>query len=135
MVRKLAEKTLCPEDFTLTEKTLERMARQYPTVDIERTLEKFVLNAESKGWVYANWQMAFINYVDNADKYGGVYFKQGKVQDPAWIRVLREANQYGFRGPLPHETPSIYETQFNLWRTAPKTQRDMSVVSELFKAR
>ena len=61
-----------PEDFRLTEKTIERVERENFAIDIPKTLDKFVLNAEAKGWMYKNWQAAFVNYIDNGAKFGGV---------------------------------------------------------------
>lgn len=121
-----------PEGFELTEATIARVERANFAVDIPKTLEKFILNAEAKGWMYKNWQSAFINYVDNGEKFGGVYYKLGKQQDPAWKRVLAEAQKFGFREPLPHESPGIYETQFNQWKSAPK--RTVNVTDLLKRA-
>ena len=112
--------TGCPEDFQLTEKTFARVERDYPTIDIQKTLNKFVLNAEAKGWMYRNWQLAFVNYCDNGAQYGGVFYKSGRAADPLWIPILTEAKPYGFRDPYPHDTPSSYRTDFNLWKSREK---------------
>lgn len=128
--------TGCPEPFELTPNTLARLERDRPTIDIAKTLDKFVLNAEAKGWMYRNWQAAFVNYIDNGEKFGGVFYKQGIVEDPKWARVLSEARKFGFRLPLQHETPGSYETQLNTFKGAAKdkpTARDMSAVTNLFK--
>lgn len=109
-----------PEDFQLTEKTVARVLRDFPTVDLEKTLEKFVLNSEAKGWMYRNWQSAFVNYVDNGAQYGGVFYKTGRAADPRWLPVLSEVKPYGFRDPLAHETPSSYRTSFENWKREDK---------------
>ena len=57
----------------------------------------------------------------NGKLYGGVTYKQGRNDDPLWAPVLQDARQFGFRDPMPHETPSSYRTQLMLWRNQPKT--------------
>lgn len=108
--------TGCPENFSLTDKTLARLAKDYSTIDVNKTLDKFVRNAEAKGWMYRNWQSAFLNYCDNGEKYGGVIYKQGLSDDPRWKPILAEVAPYGFRAPYPTETPSVYRTDFELWK-------------------
>lgn len=110
----------CPEDFQLTEKTVSRVLRDHPMIDMDKTLEKFVLNAEAKGWMYRNWQSAFVNYVDNGAQYGGVFYITGRAADPRWIPVLNEVKPYGFRDPQNHETPNSYRTEFEMWKRADK---------------
>lgn len=113
--------TGCPEDFQLTEKTIARIGRDHPTVDIEKTLDKFVLNAEAKGWMYRNWQSAFVNYVGNGNMYGGIFYKQGNAQDPKWIPLLAEARSYGFREPTALEpTPGTYRTALESFKRSAK---------------
>lgn len=111
-----------PEDFKLTEKTIATVEREYPTVDIAATLIKFVRKAEAGGWMYARWQSAFLNYLDNGQKYGGIAYKVGRAADPIWKPVLAEAGQYGFRLPFEHETPGSYRTQFHLWKDEAKRE-------------
>jgi hypothetical protein len=123
MPRKTLPVTGCPEPFLLTEKTLARLAKDYPKVDVEQTLDRFVRKADAIGWMYRNWQSAFLNYCDNGEKYGGVVYKQGRAQDPRWIPILSEAAPYGFREPHPHETPDTYRTQFNWWKDEQKKSR------------
>lgn len=108
--------TGCPEDFALTEKTIARIEREYPTVDIQKTLQKFVLQSEAKGWMYRNWQSAFVNYCDNGKAYGGVVYQEGPKQDPRWVQILAEVTPYGFRAPQTHETPQSYRTEFEQWK-------------------
>jgi hypothetical protein len=120
-MRKTLPMTGIQEDFTLTESTQARIARDYPSVDVPATLDRFVRKAEALGWMYRNWQAAFLNYLDNGSKYGGVVYVVGKAADPLWKPVLEEAGKYGFRLPMPHETPSSYRTQLMLWRSEPKT--------------
>ena len=105
-----------PEDFQLTEKTVARIEQRDFSIDIPQTLEKFILNAEAKGWMYKNWQAAFINYCDNGKQYGGVFYKAGRAADPKWVPVLNEAKPFGFRDPESHETPASYRTSFENWR-------------------
>jgi len=124
-MRKTLPLSACPEDFKLTERTIETIERDYPTIDIEKTRRKFVLQAEAKGWMYKNWQSAFVNYCDNGERYGGVVYKQGRSQDPRWTPILSEVAPYGFREPYPHETPDSYRTAFNLW----KSQQNRAPVS------
>lgn len=123
-----------PEDFQLTEKTVARVLRDHPMLDVEKTLEKFILNAEAKGWMYRNWQSAFVNYVDNGAQYGGVFYKTGRAADPRWLPILAEAKPYGFRDPYPHDTPATYRTDFEMWKRAEKRSVPVIDFSSALKA-
>jgi hypothetical protein len=107
-----------PEGFALTGKTEAWVIEKYPTVNIEGTLERFIESALAHGRMYADWQAAFRSWVRKAieNKWDGVEFKKGREQDPRWIPVLSEAKPYGFRDPLPHETPDSYRSYFNTWK-------------------
>lgn len=107
-----------PEDFRLTDTTLEFMAKEYPAIDVERTLTIFKDKAEALGWMYSSWQASFRNYVRNSAKYGGVAYIEGRAQDPRWQPILSLAKPYGFRAPQEHETPSSYRTAFEAWKSA-----------------
>jgi hypothetical protein len=108
--------TYLPIDFALTEKTLTWLAEKFSTIDLVETMERFTDNAAAKGWVYRDWQAAFRNYVRNGQKYGGVVYQQGRVQDPLWQPVLAETQRYGFRAPDKNETPAGYRTNFENWK-------------------
>lgn len=112
--------TAIPEDFQLTEKTIARVEQSDFSVDIPKTLNRFILKAESHGWIYKNWQSAFLNYVANGKDYGGVEYKIGRAADPRWLPILAEAKPYGFRDPLAHETPGSYRTEFEQWKRIEK---------------
>lgn len=129
MPRKSLPMTGIAEDFRLTERTLERVAKDYASVDLPATLDRFVRKAEALGWMYRNWQAAFLNYLDNGQKYGGVVYIVGKAADPLWKPVLDEAGKYGFRLPYATETPSSYRTQLMLWRQTPPEQAQSNVRS------
>lgn len=116
MSRKLLPMTGIPDGFVLTDKTRATVESEYPTIDVDATLEKFRRKADAGGWMYKSWQSAFLNYCDNAQKYGGVVFRQGRAQDPLWVRVLNETRPYGFRMPHPHETPQSFRTSFESWK-------------------
>lgn len=105
-----------PEDFRLTDTTLEFMSKEYPTIDVERTLTLFKDKAEAGGWMYSSWQASFRNYVRNSAKYGGVAYTEGRAQDPRWQPILALASQYGFRAPTEVETPVSYRTEFERWK-------------------
>jgi hypothetical protein len=105
-----------PENFKLTDSTLEFCAAEFPNVNIDATLKIFSDKADAGGWLYTNWQAAFRNYLRNSEKYGGAVYKNGRAQDPRWKQILAEVAPYGFRAPLPHETPSSYRTDFELWK-------------------
>lgn len=113
-----------PEGFELTDSTLAWLAEKHPTIDVDDTLERFTDNAAAKSWAYRDWQAAFRNYVRNGKLYGGVTYKQGRNDDPLWAPVLQDARQFGFRDPMPHETPSSYRTQLMLWRQAPQVSEE-----------
>lgn len=118
MPRKAAA-TAIPESFALTEKTITWVSEKYPTVQIDETLERFIEKALADGWMYADWQSGFRTCVRKGVDNGWnsiVRFKKGRAQDPKWIPILSEASPYGFREPLPHETPDTYRTQFNFWK-------------------
>lgn len=118
-MRKTAPGTAIPRDFKLTDKTIAWVNEKYPTVHIEDTLERFVETATAHGWMYADWQSGFRTCVRKGVDNGWnsiVQYKRGRAQDPKWIPVLSEVRPYGFRMPLPHETPEIYRTQFNHWK-------------------
>ncbi len=112
--------TFLPDDFRLTEKTLEWLAAKSPTLNIDETLEIFRDKAAAKGWSYRDWQAAFRNYVRNGRKFGGLVYKAGRDQDPRWMPVLAEARQYGFREPTTAESPAGYKTALDVWKTAQK---------------
>ena len=112
-----------PEGFVLTEKKIAWVDERYPSVNIERTLERFTESALANGRMYADWQAAFRTWVRNAveNKWSsGVEFKKGREQDPAWMPILGEVRPYGFRAPMPHETPGSYRTEFNMWKDKQK---------------
>lgn len=125
MTRKSAAITQIPEGFVLTEKTIKFVSERFPTVNIEATLERFTDSALQHGRMYADWQAAFRTWVRKAveNKWDGVEYKKGRAQDPRWVPVLSEAAPYGFREPLPHETPDSYRTQFNWWKDEQKHGR------------
>jgi hypothetical protein len=128
MSRKQMPVTGIPKDFALTETTLLYITQTFPTVNIEKTMERFTDSALQHGRMYADWQAAFRTWVRKAieNKWDGVEFKKGREQDPRWQPVLAEVAPYGFRAPLPHETPSSYRTDFELWTG--KQNRDRSPV-------
>lgn len=128
MPRRTLPTTGISEDFQLTEKTIARLERDYPTVHIERTKDRFERKAKANGWMYRDWQAAFLNYCDNAQKYGGVEFKRGRDQDPLWIPVLNEARSYGFRVPEWQETPDSYRTSLKLWMSKKELGKKAPVV-------
>jgi hypothetical protein len=118
MPRKQMPVTGIPKDFTLTETTLIYITTTFPTVNVEKTMERFVDSALAHGRMYADWQAAFRTWVRKAieNKWDGVEFKKGIEQDPRWTPILSEVAPYGFRKPMPHETPGSYRTEFNLWK-------------------
>lgn len=118
MPRKQMPVTGIPESFKLTETTLLYISVTFPTVNIEKTLVRFTESALAHGRMYADWQAAFRTWVRKAveNKWDGVEYKKGREQDPAWMPILNEVAPYGFRQPLPHETPGSYRTDFNLWK-------------------
>lgn len=105
-----------PENFKLTDATLDFCAAEFPKVDIAPTLKIFRDKAEANGWLYSNWQAAFRNYLRNSEKFGGAAYKQGIAEDPRWKPVLSEVAPYGFREPERQETPDSYRTAFNIWK-------------------
>lgn len=118
MAKRSAPMMTIPEDFVLTEKTVAWVQEKYPTVNIDGTLERFVDSSHAHGRMYADWQAAFKNWVRKAieNKWDGVEYKQGRAQDPRWMPILNEVRPYGFRMPLPHETPGSYRTEFENWK-------------------
>lgn len=128
MPRRTLPTTGISEEFQLTEKTLARLAKDYPTVDIEGTQDRFERKAKANGWMYRDWQAAFLNYCDNGQKYGGVEFKRGRDQDPLWMSVLNDARRYGFRVPERHETPGSYRSALNSWVGSQESSRRGAVV-------
>ncbi|MGQ0836343.1 MAG: hypothetical protein ACT4O5_15765 [Gammaproteobacteria bacterium] len=122
MAKKSMPMTGIPAGFKLTETTLLFVNERYPTVDIERTLERFTESALAHGRMYSDWQMAFRTWVRKAieNKWDGVEFKQGRAQDPKWTPILAEVAPYGFRQPYSHETPGSYRTDFELWKSKQK---------------
>jgi hypothetical protein len=122
MVKRAMPISGIPDDFQLTEKTIAWVNEKYPTVNIEGTLERFTESAQAHGRMYADWQAAFKTWVRKAieNKWDGVEFKQGKVQDPKWISILKEVEPYGFRKPHALETPQAYRTSFESWQRTQK---------------
>lgn len=124
MAKKCAPMTAIPEGFVLSEKTIAWVNEKYPTVQIEETLERFIETAEANGWMYADWQAGFRTCVRKGVDNGWnsvVRFKQGRAQDPKWLPILNEVHPYGFRMPLPHETPGSYRTEFESWKRKQET--------------
>lgn len=114
--------TFIPEDFELTPRTLAWLEKNYPQVDVEKTLEKFKRDADAKGWMYRNWQRAFEGVVDKGIANGWrtiVTLKGGKEHDPKWAPILHEARKHGFRDPHELESEGAYKTQFEMWRREP----------------
>lgn len=118
MSRKAMPISGIPEDFKLTEKTIQWVSEKFPTVNVEGTLERFIESAQAHGRMYADWQAAFKTWVRKAieNKWDGVEFKQGKAQDPKWVSILKEVEPYGFRKPHGLETPQAYRTSFETWK-------------------
>jgi hypothetical protein len=118
MVKRVMPISGIPEDFRLTEKTIGWVNEKYPTVNIEGTLERFVESAQAHGRMYADWQAAFRTWVRKAveNKWDGVEFKQGRVQDPKWTSILKEVEPYGFRQPHALESVNAYRTAFEMWK-------------------
>lgn len=118
MTRKQMPVTGIPAGFKLTETTLSIVSDRYPTVDIDRTIERFTESALAHGRMYADWQAAFRSWVRKAieNKWDGVEFKKGREDDPRWKPVLSEVAPYGFRAPELQETPDSYRTAFNSWK-------------------
>lgn len=124
-----------PEDFLLTEDTKNFLAREFANIDMEKTLEIFRDKAEADGWMYSNWQAAFRNYVRNAQKYGGVAYKNGRAEDPRWQPILAIAKPYGFREPSEHETPASYRTAFETWKGEQKRATNVLPFEQEFARR
>jgi hypothetical protein len=136
MARRSLQVTGIPEDFKLTEKTISYVTEKFPTVNIEGTLERFTESAQAHGRMYADWQAAFRTWVRKAieNKWDGVEFKQGKVQDPKWISILKEVEPYGFRQPHSLESVGAYRTSFEMWKRTQKTARPVAPVLEFGQA-
>lgn len=117
MSRKQMQVTGIPEGFALTEKTLAWVDARYPNVDFDGTLERFTESALAHGRMYADWQAAFRTWVRKAieNKWDGVEFRKGRIQDPRWKSVLEDARKYGFREPEIQETPDSYRSQLSRW--------------------
>ena len=122
MSRKALPLTGLPEEFALTEKTIAHVNERFPTVDIEKSLERFCESALAHGRMYSDWQAAFRTWCRRAieEKWDGVVFKKGRDQDPRWAPILAEVKPYGFRQPQAHETPGSYRTEFELWKSREK---------------
>lgn len=119
-----------PDPFELTPATLAWLAKKYPQVDADETLEKFVLDAKAKGWMYANWQAGFQGIVRKGMDNGWrsiVTLKGGREFDPKWQPILQEAKKFGFREPHETEAHGPYRTAFEMWRAQPQP-REQNVV-------
>lgn len=96
---------------------------EYPQLDPEKTMSRFIDYAEDSGRMATIWTACFKRVIRTGveKKYDGiVVYKEGRAADPKWIPILSEVELYGFRGPLPHETPDTYRTQFNFWKAEQK---------------
>jgi hypothetical protein len=130
-MRRVLPQTALPQDFKLTEKTINWVNEKYPTVDVETSLERFIETAEANGWMYADWQAGFKTCVRKGVDNGWnsiVRYKQGRAQDPRWIPVLSEVEPYGFRAPYPQETPETYRGEFNSWKRKEEASKRTGVV-------
>lgn len=121
MARKTLHTTGIAEDFALTAKTIAYIEEKFPTIDIDKTLELFSEHCQANGTMYADWQAGFRTWVRRnvEEKWKGVVYKLGRVQDPAWVPVLAEAKKYGFRDPVSVETPQAYRTALERWKDRP----------------
>ncbi len=57
------------EEWEPSEKTLDKMYKQYPEVDIEYDKEKFIDHYLSTGGVSADWNATFRNWIRRSDEY------------------------------------------------------------------
>lgn len=99
------------------QKTINWVSAKFPQVEIEGTIEKFVLSALANGRMYSCWNSAFKTWVQRSieKKWDGCAFKEGREFDPKWLPVLSEAHPYGFRNPHEYETPEVYRTELRRW--------------------
>lgn len=122
MARKAMPMTGIPAGFKLTETTMLYVSDRFPTVDIDKTLERFSETCEANGTMYADWQAGFRTWVRRnvEEKWKGVVYKLGRSQDPAWSNIVADAKRFGFRDPEFQETPSSYRVAMERWKDAPK---------------
>lgn len=98
--------------FALDDALREWLDREWPTIDPVKTVELFRDKALAKGWVYADWNAAFRNYIRKSLEWGGVAHKPG-LHDPAFSHLIEHARSIGFRMPQPHESAGVYRTALN----------------------
>lgn len=114
------------EKFPELKKWLEK---EFPTVDPDATMIRFIEYAEDSGRMASKWTACFKRIVrcgmENNWK-GICVFKKGKSDDPRWAPIINEVKPYGFRAPQSHETPGSYRTEFELWKGK---QKRSSVIS------
>lgn len=115
--------THVPEGFQVTAATREKIARKYPQVDIETSVENFVEDCSAKGRLYKDWQAGFCSFVRIAVErslYTVIKLKNDRDHDPRWS-IIHVARKEGFRDPELCETPHSYETALRQWRTQPRS--------------
>lgn len=116
---------MIPEDFGYAKHPELRkwIEREYPTLDPDQTMERFIEYADDSGRMATKWTAAFKRVVRTGMENGwkGIcVFKQGRAHDPQWIPVLKEAQLLGFREPEKHESPGGYRTAMEQWKRMPK---------------
>lgn len=99
---------------------------EYPTLDPDKTMARFIDYAEDSGRMASLWTACFKRVIRTGveKKYDGiVVYREGRAADPRWIPILSEVEPYGFRKPLVHETPESYRTEFNSWKRSQESSR------------
>jgi hypothetical protein len=114
-----------PEDFGYAKYPDLRkwIEAEFPTVDPDKTMERFVEYAQDVGRMATIWTACFKRVIRTGieKKYDGiVVYRAGRQADPKWSGIISLAKQYGFRDSFDYETHTAYTREFETWKDQQK---------------
>lgn len=90
------------------------MESEYPLLDPEKTMTRFIDYAQDAGRMATIWTACFKRVIRTGveKKYDGIVtYREGRAADPAWSRVMSMQADCGFRQPFSYESQSSYERE------------------------
>lgn len=122
-----------PDDFGYTKHPELRkwIEAEYPKLDPEKTMARFIDYADDSGRMATKWTACFKRVIRTGveKKYDGiVVYRDGRNADPNWTPILSEVEPYGFREPMAHESVGTYRTQFEKWKKEQERSKPKSPV-------
>lgn len=106
---------------------------EFPTVDPDQTMKRFIDYAEDAGRMASKWTACFkrVIRVGIEKRYDGiVVYRKGKEFDPKWNSTLEEARACGFREPTEKDGLEAYRNEMKGFQRnlpKPKDERGANV--------